>query len=248
MTSAFTPRLLPCGDQALTFQISEAVDEAANMAIIALAASLDEALAQGRLAGIIDRVPTYRSLLVRYDPEVIRGAALGEALLALWDGLVPGAAAGRLWRVPVHYGGPAALDLESMAEMKGLGVPELIEMHTGAEYRVYMIGFAPGFAYLGGVPERLHAPRLPAPRQLIPAGAIGIGGKQGNINSVAGPSGWRFLGATPVRLFDPRRATPFLLAAGDRVRFEPIDAATFARLEAEAAGGSALIAPEELAA
>ncbi|WP_138466639.1 5-oxoprolinase subunit PxpB [Poseidonocella sp. HB161398] len=243
----YTPRLLPSGEQALTFQISEAVDEGANRRIIALAAALDRAIAAGEIAGVTERVPTYRSLLVRYDPERIRGAALGEALLALHAGLEARAETGRLWRVPVHYGGPAALDLESLAAEKGMTPDELVALHSGAEYRVYMIGFAPGFAYLGGLPGILHAPRLPQPRQLVPAGAIGIGGKQGNINSVAGPSGWRFLGATPVRLFDPRRADPFLLEAGDRVRFEPVDAAAFARLSAEAEAGSALIAPEEAA-
>ncbi len=247
MTDGYTPRLLPSGEQALTFQISEAVDEGANRRIIALAHALDRAVASGEIHGVTERVPTYRSLLVRYEPESLRGAALGEALQSLWAGLEPGEETGRLWRVPVHYGGPAALDLDSLAAEKGMSTDELIALHSGAEYRVYMIGFAPGFAYLGGLPEILHSPRLPQPRQLIPAGAIGIGGKQGNINSVAGPSGWRFLGATPVRLFDPRRAQPFLLEAGDRVRFEPVDAAAFDRLAAEAGAGSPLIAPEEAA-
>ena len=128
--------------------------------------------------------------------------------------------------------------------MKGLSPQEVIALHSGAEYRIYMIGFAPGFAYLGGLPEILHTPRLPKPRQNIPAGAIGIGGQQGNINSVAGPSGWRFIGWTPVRSFDPARPEPFLFRAGDRIRFRPIDAEESRDLLARAANGDTIIVPE----
>jgi len=234
------PRILPCGDSALSFQISEHVDEAANARIIALAEALDRA----GISGVTDRVPTYRSLLVCYDPERLRGAALARHLLALYADLDMTAGGARLWRVPAVYGGPIGMDREALAAEKGMGPEELAAAHMGAEYRVYMIGFAPGFAYLGGLPERLHTPRLTVPRQLIPAGALGIGGQQANINSVAGPSGWRFLGATPVRLFDPARPEPFLLRAGDRVRFEPVTPAEFDRLATLAAAGSPLIEPE----
>ncbi|MXN17750.1 5-oxoprolinase subunit PxpB [Pseudooceanicola sp. GBMRC 2024] len=234
------PRILPCGDSALSFQISERVDAAVNDRIIALARALDRA----GIAGVTDRVPTYRALLVTYDPERLRGAQLSERLMDLYEGLDDLGGATRLWRVPAFYGGPAAMDLDTLAAEKGLSPDQLIALHAGAEYRVYMIGFAPGFAYLGGLPELLHTPRLTVPRQLIPAGALGIGGQQASISSVAGPSGWRFLGETPVRLFDPARDTPFLLQAGDRVRFEPVDAATCARLAERAAAGSPLIAPE----
>jgi KipI family sensor histidine kinase inhibitor len=119
-----------------------------------------------------------------------------------------------------------------------------VALHAANEYRVFMIGFAPGFAYLGGLPPILHTPRLQKPRQNIPAGAIGIGGQQGSVNSVAGPSGWRFIGWTPVRVFDPTRAVPFLLQAGDRVRFAPIDDETGERLSRRAAAGEPVIEPE----
>jgi len=131
--------------------------------------------------------------------------------------------------------------------MKGLSRDELIAIHSGTDYRVYMIGFAPGFAYLGGQPEILHTPRLPKPRQNIARGAIGIGGQQGNINSVAGPSGWRFLGWTPVRSFDPMRADPFLFRARDRIRFYPISDAEAQALNARSAAGEMIIAPEAAA-
>lgn len=111
--------------------------------------------------------------------------------------------------MPVIYGGDVGLDLTEMAEMKEMSVADLIATHGSADYRVYMIGFAPGFAYLGGLPEKLHTPRLAVPRQRIEASAIGIGGKQASINSVPGPSGWRFIGRTPIKVSILPAATPF---------------------------------------
>ncbi|MDB6454215.1 5-oxoprolinase subunit PxpB [Falsirhodobacter sp. 20TX0035] len=238
MTSA--PILLPAGDQALVVQLSEDIDAAVNARVIALADALDRA----GIAGITDRVPTYRSLLVRYDPTVIRGRRLEERLLRLLEELDVENAPARLWRVPVLYGGPAGLDLEDLAREKKMSPEELVALHCGTEYRVFMIGFAPGFAYLGGLNPRLHTPRLAIPRQMIPAGAVGMGGQQASINSVAGPSGWRFIGGTPVRLFDPARDPAILLAAGDRIMFEPVDRGTFTRLAALAAAGRPVIGPE----
>lgn len=243
-----TPSLLPCGDSALTIQIGESVDADANARIIALAEAVEVAAHSSALEGVLDIVPTYRSLLVRYDPERIRGAELGPRLLAIAGRPLETAVAGRLWRVPCLYGGEVGQDLEEMARMKGLSPEELIAFHSGTDYRVYMIGFAPGFAYLGGLPEILHTPRLPKPRQNIPRGAIGIGGQQGNINSVAGPSGWRFLGWTPVRAFDPARPEPFLFRAGDHIRFHPISPEEACVLDARSAAGEAIITPEEFRA
>lgn len=235
-----TPTLHPSGDSALCLQLGETIDAGVNARVIALGA----ALTADPVLGVIEVVPTYRSLLVRYDPEIIRGAALEAVLCARYAALDGAAALGRLWRVPVVYGGAVGQDLDEMAAQKGLTREALIALHSGAEYRVYMIGFAPGFAYLGGLPEVLHTPRLAKPRQLIPAGAIGIGGQQASINSVAGPSGWRYIGWTPVRVFDPNRSPPFLLEAGDRVRFVPVDPDAGAALAERAAVGDALIAPE----
>lgn len=244
MSNPMPPTLLPCGDCALVLQLGETVDAAINARIIALAAALETAVESGAMAGVLDIVPTYRSLLVRYDPEIIRGAALGQSLLDLAAQPMTNEGTGRRWRVPCLYGGTVGQDLDELAGMKGLSRDELIAIHSGTDYRVYMIGFAPGFAYLGGQPEILHTPRLPKPRQNIARGAIGIGGQQGNINSVAGPSGWRFLGWTPVRSFDPMRAEPFLFRAGDRIRFYPISDAEAQALDARSAAGEMIIAPE----
>lgn len=234
------PKILSCGDAALTLQFGDTIDAESNARVIALAARLERMA----LPGLIDIVPTYRSLLLRYDPEHLPGARL-EALLAdLPEETGVDDVPGRLWTVPCLYGGDVGQDLDELARMKGLSPDEVVALHSGAEYRIYMIGFAPGFAYLGGLPQVLHTPRLPKPRQNIPAGAIGIGGQQGNINSVAGPSGWRFIGWTPLRSFDPARPEPFLFRAGDRIRFRPVDAAEAETLAARVAAGETIIRPE----
>jgi len=234
------PRVLCAGDQALTVEFSDRIDAAVNARVIALA----EALRTDPVPGVCEVVPSYRSLLVLHDPEIARGADLAKALALRAAAIDDARAVSRLWRVPMVFGGSAGLDFEDMAKMKGLSTDELVALFTEPEYRVYMIGFAPGFAYLGGLPELLHTPRLPTPRQRLEAGAIGIGGKQANINSVPGPSGWRFLGRTPVRLFAPERAEPFLFQAGDAVRFVPIGAAEARDLDAAAAAGETLVEPE----
>ncbi|MEO3997947.1 5-oxoprolinase subunit PxpB [Mesorhizobium sp. CAU 1732] len=238
--TTMNPTILPCGDSALVLQIGETIDADANARIIALNAEL-EARA---IPGVEEIVPTYRSLLVRYDPEIVRGADLEVLLLDAFAHQADTRDAGRLWTVPCLYGGEVGQDLDELAAMKKLTTQEVIALHSGAEYRIYMIGFAPGFAYLGGLPDILHTPRLLKPRQNIPAGAIGIGGQQGNINSVGGPSGWRFLGWTPLRTFDPARAEPFLFRAGDRVRFRAIGADEAQELAARSSAGETIIQPE----
>nr|WP_321982225.1 5-oxoprolinase subunit PxpB [uncultured Cohaesibacter sp.] len=226
-------RFLPCGDSAIAVELASEIDEKANQQVIVLA----EDLSKRPIEGIEEVIPTYRSLLVLYDTAVIRGQKLIEALQGRLDKLVVSDAQTRHFSIPVLYGHEAGLDLEAMAEMKGVTPEEIISLHSSAEYRVYMIGFAPGFAYLGGVPEILHTPRLKEPRQHIQAGSVGIGGKQGNINSVACPSGWRFLGRTPLKLFDPTREEPFLLQAGDTVTFRPIEREEALELDAAVARG-----------
>ncbi|WP_416067320.1 5-oxoprolinase subunit PxpB [Rhizobium sp. ZK1] len=230
------PRILACGDSALSVELSDIIDEAISRRVIALAQNLTDT----PIDGVEELVPTYRSLMVVYDPEIVRGRSLGACLLLRLDGLAVGDGHSRHFDIPVVYGGAVGMDLEELAAMKGLTASQLIELHSSAEYRVYMIGFAPGFAYLGGLPEILHTPRLAAPRQRIEASAIGIGGKQASINSVPGPSGWRFIGRTPLRLFDPARATPFLLRAGDRVSFRPVSEEEAAFVARSVAAGQAV--------
>ncbi len=230
------PRILACGDSALSVELSDTIEEVVSDRVIALAQSLTDI----PVSGIEELVPTYRSLTVFYDPETIRGANLAAMLRQRLETLVVSNARVRHFDVPVVYGGAVGMDLQELADMKGLTIPQLIELHSSVEYRVYMIGFAPGFAYLGGLPNILHTPRLATPRQRIEASAIGIGGKQASINSVPGPSGWRFLGRTPFRLFDPARPEPFLLKAGDRVWFRPVSEDEAVALDRAVAAGQAI--------
>ncbi|ODN72495.1 5-oxoprolinase subunit PxpB [Methylobrevis pamukkalensis] len=231
------PRLRSAGDRAITIEFSDRIDDAVNAQVVALGRTL----ADDPIGGVEEWVPTYRSLLVLYDPGTIRGAALGARLMARAESLDVVAADARHLEIPVVYGGAAGLDLGSLAAEKAMAPEDLVALHAGAGYRVHMIGFAPGFAYLGGLPEALHAPRLAEPRQRVAAGAVGIGGRQAGINSVPGPSGWRYIGRTPLRLFDPARAEPFLLRAGDRLRFRAIGADEAAEMDARIAAGEASV-------
>lgn len=227
------PRIIRAGDRAVGIEFSNAIDEVFSRRVLAL----DASLAANPPAGLLETVPTYRSLTVIYDPHLVRGSAIAAELMqrAASEQTAPDNT--RLFEFPIVYGGDHAADLYDLARMKELSIEDIIRLHLGAEYRVYMIGFAPGFAYLGGLPEILHTPRLAVPRQRIEAGAIGIGGKQSSINSLPGPSGWRFIGRTPLKLFDTRRETPFLLKAGDRIRFRRIDAAEATELDRLVAEG-----------
>jgi len=226
-------RILQAGDQALSVEFGTTVDEGINR----LAQAFDRRLAEAAIEGVLEAVPTYRSVLVLYDPLRIRAADLRKRLAKLVPRRVDQNAPARCWTIPVAYGGAYGIDLEAVAARHGLTVEAAAALHASAEYRVYMIGFAPGFAYLGGLPEALHTPRLEAPRLAVPAGSVAIGGVQAAIMSVSIPSGWHLLGRTPEKLFDPRRAQPFLLAAGDRVRFDPVSFEDYARLEARVAQG-----------
>jgi KipI family sensor histidine kinase inhibitor len=232
------PRFLPAGDAALVVELGDAIDEQVNGRVLAL----DAALARAGIPGIEETVPTYRSLLVIYEPDAIGHPELVHRLSALLEGLPPAvqAPAGRRWTLPVVYGGAFGQDLGFVAATHGLAEDEVIACHAGAEYRVHMIGFQPGFAYLGGLDPSLHTPRRADPRARVPAGSIAIGGQQTAVYSVEAPSGWHLLGRTPVRVFDLRRTEPFLLAPGDRVRFRPVPADAWDALTGRAADGEVL--------
>ncbi len=229
------PRLLLAGDAALTVEFGDAVAAEINERVLAF----DAALRAAAIPGIVETVPTYRSLMVHYDPTALSAAELMAQIEAL-QAEPAAAAAGRLWRIPVAYGGPYGIDLDEVARRHGLTAERVVELHGAAEYRVYMIGFAPGFTYLGGLDARLYTPRRTEPRPRTPAGSVSIGGIQAAISSVEVPSGWHLLGRTPVRTFDLRRDPPFLLSVGDAVRFEPILHGEWSALERRAEAGEIL--------
>jgi KipI family sensor histidine kinase inhibitor len=221
------PRFLPVGDTALAVEFGDAIDPQINAAVIAF----DLRLAGADLAGIVETVPTYRSLLVRYDPVAVDFTALVAELRRLIARLGASArAVGTRWSVPVVYDPPFAADLEEVAERLKLSSDAIVALHAGADYHVYTVGFAPGIPLLGGLPAALHIPRRQCPRPRVPDGAVMIGGMQAALVSMPVPSGWYILGQTPLRAFDPERQDPFLFRPGDRVRFRRIDAVEYARL------------------
>jgi 5-oxoprolinase (ATP-hydrolysing) subunit B len=228
-----SPRLLPSGDSAITVEFSRNIDEEANRRVLAL----DRSLAREAIAGVSETVPTYRSLLVHYDPTQIDYTTLGQRLVELALRPVPASEKSRLWRIPVAYGGELGVDLEEVAKMLRTTPDDVVARHVAGDYRVAMIGFTPGWSYLSGLQDFLHMSRRQNPRLLTPAGTISIGGTQTGVQCIAGPSGWHLLGCTPVRTYQLHRDPTFLLEPGDRVKFYQIDAKTYAEQERAAEQG-----------
>jgi KipI family sensor histidine kinase inhibitor len=174
---------------------------------------------------------------VQFDPTVLDYDALTGLIVREGEALKPRSAVGRRWRVPVVYGGRFGIDLDDVAAQHGLTADEVVEIHAGVVYRIYMIGFLPGFTYLGGLDPRIATSRRTQPRAKVPMGSIMIGGQQAGIAPVEMPAGWHLLGQTPVRSYMPERDPAFLFAAGDEIVFEPVDASHWEGLERAARAG-----------
>jgi len=233
MTTHPEPRFLTCGDSAVTVELADGIDPMVSERILAL----DAALVAAAIPGVVETVPTYRSLMVHFDPLVADRDELIRSIGGLLDNPAPPAGRGRRWRVPVVYGGEFGMDLDDVATRHGLTPSEVITRHASAVYRVYMIGFMPGFSYLGGLDPIIATPRRLDPRAMTPSQSVSIGGVQALVTGQAMPSGWHFLGRTPVRTFMPGRDPVFLLEPGDEVVFEPIDAGRWQALDRQAAAG-----------
>lgn len=218
--------LAPLGDRAVVL----ALDGDPEAPDVGRARALASALAQAPPAGVVEVVPAFASVTVFYDPVRIADFA---TLCAAITTVARGAATP--WfpverpvvEIPVCYGGEFGPDLPAVAAHAGLAADAVVALHSDAAYDVEAVGFLPGFAYLGGLPERLHTPRRATPRPRVPAGAVGIGGARTGVYPVASPGGWNLIGRTPLSLFAAERAVPARLQAGDRVRFRPISRETF---------------------
>jgi KipI family sensor histidine kinase inhibitor len=227
------PRLLACGDAALSVEFGSDIAPEVSARVLAL----DAAVRDAAFPGVVETVPTYRALLVEFDPVATDVAALQVFLTTAAAAPVPFAARTRRWRVPVVYGGDFGVDLDDLAARHGLSRDDLIARHCAPVYRVYVVGFQPGFSYLGGLDPLLATPRRAEPRANVPAQSIMIGGAQTAISSVETPSGWHLIGRTPVRTFMPGREPVFLTAPGDEVIFVPVPAAAWDDLDRAAAAG-----------
>ncbi len=230
-------RFLPAGESALVVEFGERIDPALNDQVRAL----DRALAANPVAGVLETVPTYRSLTVHFDPRLLSSAALVERIQSLEVAAPSEERLPRQWLIPVCYEPPYAEDLSEVATAIGLSARRVAELHAGATYRVYMYGFAPGYVFLGGLPAELAISRRPTPRPSVPAGAMLIAGGQALIASTPMPTGWYNLGCTPAVIFDWKQNPPASIEIGDAVQFEPIDAAQFATLQQAAAQGRPVV-------
>ncbi len=220
----------PVGASGALVCFGTAVEESINAKVMALAA----ALAAQPIVGMGETVPSFASLLVYYNPLITEFSVVQTALERAISAMgAVAAATGNTVEIPVCYGGKYGEDLPFIAQHAGLTEAEVIALHSAQPYRIYMLGFLPGFPYLGGLDERLHTPRLANPRTKIPAGSVGIGGQQTGIYPMASPGGWQLLGRTPLRLFAPEQGGKLPYLAGDSIRFVPIDEAEFLRIEKE---------------
>lgn len=227
-------RFLTASDAGLVVEFGEEIDRQTSARVLALQARV----AAAGLPGIVEMVPTFRSLLVHLDPDATDVAAAEEAIARLAEHLDVAEAPSRRWTIPVCYESRFAPDIEAVAERAGLTPAQVAEAHSGREYHVYMIGFVPGYPYMGDLTPELVFPRREDPRLKVPAGSVAIATNLTAVYPIESPGGWHLVGRTPVHLFDPARDPPALLRPGDRVRFEPVSGDQFAAIS-EAGGGAA---------
>jgi len=229
------PRFLTGGDRAIFVEFGDAIDPQINRRVRNLALTLQK---EG-IPGVMETVSTYRSLLVYFEPLQISAPKLRKALYQLVQS--PGGSKlskPRLIEVPTVYGGEYGPDLEFVATHSNLSPLEVVRIHTGTPYLIYMIGFLPGFPYLGGMSSKIAVPRLTTPRVKIPAGSVGVAGSQTGIYPVESPGGWQLIGRTPLSLFDPSREPPALLQIGDYLHFVSISPEEFTGIQQAVAQGT----------
>ena len=223
-----TFRIVPVGDATMVVEFEERIDPAVNARAVATA----DALRAAAIAGVRDVVPTYRSVAVYFDPLLTDHGGLARRLEeAAAEPLREEPTQHALIRVPVCYGGDFGPDLPEVARFARASEAEVVDIHTSRTYRVFMLGFMPGFAYMGVVDSRIAVPRRETPRVRVPRGSVCLAGVQTSVHPVDAPSGWHLIGKTPVRPFDPSRRDPFLMKPADEVQFYSIDRHEFDRLD-----------------
>lgn len=228
-------KIMTAGDSSILIQFGNSIDPDINARIAATVQLMKEQ----HIEGVVDIIPAFCSLLINYDPRVISYDEMKtrmEKILSVE--IAAGARKKKVYEIPVCYGGEFGPDLPTIAEHAGLSEQEVIDIHSSTDYLIYMLGFLPGFTYLGGLDERIHTPRLANPRIRIPAGSVGIGGSQTGIYPMDSPGGWQLMGMTPVKTYDPDREVPILVEAGDYIRFVPVDRAEYDRIREEVEQGT----------
>lgn len=215
------------GDRGLLVEYGDEIDPVINNKVRSMAMVMEKE----PLNGVLETIPTYRSLLIIYDPANTNPTNLEKEILALEERLsqikIPPP---DTVEIPVCYGGEFGPDIQFVAEHNSITEDDVVRIHSEAEYRIYMIGFTPGFPFLGGLPKALHTPRLETPRSFVPERSVGIANNQTGIYPLASPGGWQLIGKTPLKLFAPEHSNPFIYKVGDRIKFKPISAEDYVRL------------------
>ena len=216
------------GDKGLLVEYGDEINPEINHKVRAI----KYALTENPLKGVVELIPTYRSLIFIYNPSETNPTELKEHLLALENKIIDiKIPPSKIVKIPVCYGGDLGPDIEFVAEYHHISVDKVIELHTEPEYQIYMLGFTPGFPFLGGLPKELHTPRQKTPRSRVPAGSVGIANGQTGIYSIDSPGGWQLIGRTPLKIFDQTRDNPFLFEAGDKLKFESITFEEYNRIK-----------------
>lgn len=229
------PRFLSGGDRAIFIEFGDSIDPDVNQRVIDLKLAIEKA----GVPGVLESVPSYRSLLVYFEPLQISAPELRETICRLLQSPIGRELSKRkLIEIPVTYGGESGPDLELVAKHNNLSTAEVVQIHSSARYLIYMIGFMPGFPYLGGMSPKLTTPRKTTPRLKIPAGSVGIAGNQTGIYPTESPGGWQIIGRTPLKLFEPARELPALLQAGDYLTFVSITPEEFTTIQEAVQNGT----------
>ncbi|MDD6657533.1 MAG: 5-oxoprolinase subunit PxpB [Lachnospiraceae bacterium] len=228
-------RMCPVGDQAILCEFGNKIDEKINDEVQALTRQIKSA----SFPGVVEILPTYRSLLVFYDSSQISYKKLSKKIGSFHrDSTGQEAGSKKIRIVPCLYGGEYGPDLSDMADQLGMSEAEIINIHKSVDYKIYMLGFLPGFVYLGGLDERIHMPRLDVPRTKIPERSVGIGGNQTGVYPMESPGGWRLIGSTPLNFYNPASNPPVLCEAGEYIRFEPVTKQEYERIRKDVERGS----------
>jgi KipI family sensor histidine kinase inhibitor len=232
-------RFLQCGDTALAVEFGDGIDRHVSALVVGLA----EKLAAACISGVVEVVPTFRSLMIHYDPLLLPRSELEKKVAPLLSAPPAPQAVNRLWRLPACYDPSLAPDLAYVASSTGLTPEQVAERHSAVQYHVYMVGFLPGYPYMGDLPPELALPRRETPRTNVPAGSIAIATTLTAVYTLESPGGWHLIGRTPAALWDAGRRPPAILAAGDKVMFQPVPLGDYEVLAAMATAGELPLEP-----
>ncbi len=231
-------RYLTAGDKAIVLEFGNKINKETNL----LVRKMHYCISKKNIVGIEEMVPTYRSLIIYYNPQEIKYKNLIQRFKRIQNSIpeitIPIA---QVTEIPVLYGGGCGPDLEFVAHHNLIYVEEVIKIHSEKEYFIYMLGFLPGFIYLGGMSDKIATPRLEKPRLKVSGGSVGIAEKQTGIYPIESPGGWQIIGRTPIKLYDPKRSFPFLLKSGDYVKFYPINEEQFKEIKKKAEEGNYIL-------